>query len=86
MRLTRLVLAAALALGASAAARADDDAAACLWRPTAPERLAHTDAVADYRSTLQACHAADGSERIAIRSMSVGGEPLLLIADPATNA
>ena len=81
-RLARLVLAAALALCASAAARADDDAAACLWRPPAPERLAHADAVADYRSTLQACHASDGRQAVAIRAMSVGGEPLLLLADP----
>jgi hypothetical protein len=81
-RLARLVLAAALALCGSAAARADDDAAACVWRPPAPERLAHADVVADYRSTLQACHAADGRQRIAIRSMTVGGEPLLLLTDP----
>ena len=81
-RLARLVLAAALALCASAAARADDEAAACLWRPPAPERLAHADAVADYRSTLQACHAADGRQATAIRSMTVAGEPLLLLADP----
>ena len=81
LRLARLALAAAVALCASAAARADDDAAACLWRPPAPERLAHAEAVANYRSTLQACHAADGRERIAIRSMSVGDEPLLLLAD-----
>ena len=79
-RLARLVLAAALALCASAAARADDDAAACLWRPPAPERLAHAEAVADYRSTLQACHASDGRQAVAIRAMSVGGEPLLLLA------
>jgi len=80
-RFAALALAAALAFCASAAARADDDPA-CLWRPPAPERLAHADAVADYRSTLQACHAVDGRERIAIRAMSVGGEPLVLIADP----
>ena len=80
MRLARLVLAAALALCASAAARADDDS--CLWRPPAPERLARADAVGDYRSTLQACHAGDGRQAIAIRSMSVGAEPLLLLADP----
>ena len=80
-RLAHLVLAAALALGASAAARADDSAA-CLWRPNAPERLVPAEAVADYRSTLRACHAADGRERIAVRSMSVSGQPLLLLADP----
>ena len=80
-RLACLILAAALALCVSAAARADD-AAACLWHPPAPERLARADAIADYRSTLQACHAADGRERIAIRAMSVGAEPLLLLADP----
>jgi hypothetical protein len=83
LRLARILLAALLAASfASAAARAGEDAAACLYTPTPPTTLAHADAVADYRSTLQACHAADGREGVAIRTMSVAGAPLLLLADP----
>jgi hypothetical protein len=81
--LARLALAAALAVSlASARAAEGQDDSSCLYAPPAPERLARVDSVADYRSTLQACHAADGRERIAIRAMSVGAEPLLLVADP----
>jgi len=80
-RLRPFLLAAAFALCA-AAARAGDDDAACQWTPAAPERLAYADAVADYRSTFQACRAADGRQATAIRTMSVGGERLLLLADP----
>ena len=73
MALMRCLLAVLFALGASAAARAGDDAAACLYSPAPPATLARADAVADYRSTLQTCHAADGRESVAIRAMSIGG-------------
>jgi hypothetical protein len=82
LRLAPILLAALFALGASAAARAGEDAAACLYSPAPPATLAHAEAVADYRSTLQACHAADGREGVAIRTMSIAGTPLLLLADP----
>ena len=42
------------------------------------------DAVADYASVLRSCRAADGHEQVAIRTMNVGGTPLLLLADPQT--
>jgi hypothetical protein len=82
-RLACLFLAAAVAAALAPARAAEgQDASPCLYAPAAPERLARQEAVADYASVLRACHAADGRERIAIRSMSVDGEPLLLLADP----
>ena len=81
-RLLQAFVFAAMTLAGSAAARAGDDASACLYSPAPPATLAHADAVADYRSTLQACHAADGRQGVAIRAMSVAGTPLLLLADP----
>ncbi len=82
-RLVRLFIAAAFAAALAAArANAADDAASCLYAPPPPERLMSADAVADYVSTLKACKAADGREGVAIRSMSVGGAALLLLADP----
>jgi hypothetical protein len=39
-------------------------------------------AVADYRPTLQACSGPDGTHAFAIRTMTVGGENLALLADP----
>ena len=81
-RLLQAFVFATMTLAGSAAARAGDDASACLYSPAPPATLAHADAVADYRSTLQACHAADGREGVAIRTMSVAGTPLLLLADP----
>src|SRR5579863_4181037 len=77
----RCLLVASLALGSSVAARAAQDAA-CLYAPAPAATLAKADAVADYRSALKACHAADGRESVAIRTMSVEGTPLLLLADP----
>ena len=82
-RLACLIFAAAVAAALAPARAAEgQDASSCLYAPAAPERPARQEAVADYASVLRACHAADGRERIAIRSMSVGGEPLLLLADP----
>ena len=81
-RLASLALASLLAFGA-AAARADDaPAASCLYAPPPPATLAKGDAVADYVSVLRSCRAADGRESVAIRAMSVGGTPLLLLAEP----
>jgi len=82
-RLACILLAAAFA-AAFTPARATEaqDAASCLYVAPPSERLDHADAVADYRSILQACHAADGRQATAIRSMRIAGEPLLLIADP----
>ena len=81
-RLARLLLAAAFAAALAPARAEDDSAAACLYAPPPPERLMSKDAVADYASILRTCRAADGREAIAIRSMTVDGAPLLLIADP----
>jgi hypothetical protein len=40
----------------------------------------------NYRAIFQECHNAEGETRLAIRSMSVGGEGLLLTVDPSTLA
>ena len=48
-------------------------------RPAASAGIA---AVADYRPTLQACIGPDGQPRLAIRTMTVGGETSALLADP----
>jgi hypothetical protein len=76
------VLAALLACGTGAARAADDTAASCLYAPPPPETLASGDTVVNYASVLRACHAADGRESVAIRTMTVSGTPLLLLADP----
>ena len=66
----------------SAAARADDNGAACLWTPPAPERLAHATRSPTIARPCGPAMRPMAGERIAIRSMSVDGEPLLLLADP----
>ena len=82
-RLALVAFAALLAFGASA--RADEaPAASCRYAPATRTALAMGDAVADYASVLRSCRAADGREQVAIRTMNVGGTPLLLLADPQT--
>ena len=80
----RLVALAILAAGLSAGAHAAEgaDASSCLYAPAPPAQLIAKDAVADYASVLKACRAADGREAIAIRTMTVAGTPILLLADP----
>ncbi len=81
--LAHLAFALLLAFGASAACAADSGQdAPCLYSPAPPQSLASVDAVTDYTSVLRSCHAADGRKSLAIRTMSVGGTPLLLLADP----
>ncbi len=82
--LTRIAFALLLALGTSAGAHAAEDAQAapCLYSPKLSETLASLDTVADYSSVLRSCHAADGRESVAIRTMTIAGTPLLLLADP----
>jgi hypothetical protein len=63
----------ALSIGS---ARAGCDAS--LPAPDAPRSAA---IVADYKPVLKLCRGADG-DRVAIRSMSLQGEPALLLADP----
>ena len=72
---------AAMALGLSlGTARAACDAALAV-----PASLRSAEIVADYAPTLQLCKG-DGGERVAIRRMSLRGEPALLLADPRTLA
>ena len=59
--------------------------AACDAAPSASASLQSADAVADYESTLQLCKGG-GAEQLAIRRMTLGGEPALLLADPRTLA
>lgn len=54
---------------------------ACLFDPQQRATLASAESVVDYRSTLLACHGAEG-DRIALRKMTIDGTPLLLLADP----
>jgi hypothetical protein len=55
---------------------------ACLYRPSPRAGLASAETVADYRSTLLACHSAAGGDLVAIRTMTIDKTPLLLLADP----
>ncbi|MGO9422996.1 polysaccharide deacetylase [Roseiarcus sp.] len=75
--LHRLVAALAALAGLAIPAQAAD----CAFR-LKPASLAGIAAVGDYRPTLQACTAADGARAFAIRTMTVGGEPVALLADP----
>jgi hypothetical protein len=72
-------LATLAALFFASAALADDS---CLYSPAARADLAPAETVADYRSTLLACRSAEGENRIAIRTLTIDGAPLLLLADP----
>ena len=71
--------AAAAAFACASAASADE---ACLYRPAPTAGLASAEKVGDYRSTLLACRNGAGEGRIAIRTMTISGAPLLLLADP----
>jgi hypothetical protein len=75
----RLGLAMLLALVAPFPASADG---ACLVAPSIPSHLIDASSVGDYRSVLRACRAADGRRSLAIREMSLAGEPVVLLADP----
>ena len=68
-----------LALGS---ARAEES---CALAPAPPGRLASADEAGDYQSVLRLCRGA-GGERIAIRSLKLRGERVLLLADPGTLA
>ncbi len=60
-------------------------AASCDARLPLPTALRSADIVENYQPTLQACRAGDAQE-VAIRRMTLKGEPALLLADPATLA
>jgi hypothetical protein len=68
-----------VALSVASAALADE---ACLYRPVPHAGLASADSIADYRSTLLACHGAAGRDLVAIRTLTIDKTPLLLLADP----
>lgn len=63
----------------AAGARADE---ACLYSPAPHEGIADAESVADYRSTLLACHKPAGADLVAIRTMTIDETPYLLLADP----
>ena len=79
-----LLALAVLAVGLSAGARGAEGgpSSSCLYAPASPAQLVAKDAVADYQSVLRTCRAADGGEATAIRTMTVAGTPILLLADP----
>ena len=83
-RLSRLLLAAVLAVLAGAGARAGEggEIASCLYAPAPPAQLVAKDAITDYQSVLRTCRSADGRPGLAIRTMTVAGTPILLLADP----
>ena len=58
-------------------------AASCDASLPAPTALRSADIVENYQPTLQICRAG-GAEQVAIRRMTLKGEPALLLADPAT--
>jgi hypothetical protein len=67
------------AFGAPLAASAEE---ACAVAPSIPSHLEEAGSVGDYRSVLRICSAADGRKSVAIREMSLAGEPVVLLADP----
>ena len=73
-----LALAMLLALFAPLAASAEE---ACVVAPSIPTHLMDADSVGEYRSVLRVCRAHDGRQSVAIREMSLAGEPVLLLAD-----
>ena len=77
----RLGLAALATLAFASTACAES---ACGWSPTPPTELAASGSVADYRSTLLACRNPGGSRGVAIRTMTIAGTPLMLLADHET--
>jgi hypothetical protein len=72
-----IVALAALTLASSAFAEE-----ACLYRAQPRTDLVDAQTVADYHSILRSCRGAGGAAAIAIRSMTIDGAPLLLLADP----
>jgi hypothetical protein len=57
-------------------------AADCAFRPAPRAALAGVSAAANYRPVLKQCVAADGRRATAIRTMTIGGEDVALLADP----
>jgi len=57
-------------------------AADCPFRPTPRAGLAGVSAVASYRPELKQCVTADGRRAVAIRTMTIGGDDVALLADP----
>jgi hypothetical protein len=53
----------------------------CLVAPSIPTHLMDADSVDDYRSVLRVCRAAGAQDSVAIRAMSLAGEPALLLVD-----
>jgi hypothetical protein len=76
----RLALACLFCLAAPPAAMAEE-AASCLVAPAIPTHLMDVSSVGDYRSVLQVCRVGGGPARVAIRQMSLAGEPVLLLVD-----
>ena len=75
--LFRFVVGLAAFAGLAAPALAAD----CAYEPTPQTALAGVSAVAGYTPTLKACVAPDGRKAIAIRTMTIGGESVALVAD-----
>ncbi len=58
-------------------------AADCAFQPkAAPGASVGIASVADYQPTLQACTGPDGAHAFAIRTLTIGGERVALLADP----
>ena len=76
-RLDALVLAFSLVRATLAAAQED-----CAYRTLPPQSLVSASAVERYAPVLRSCSRA-GETAVALREMSIGGEALLLLADPA---
>jgi len=76
------VCALAVAAPAHALAAGVDVAAPCLYVPPVSAQLSDAELVADYRSILRICQSFDGRARVAIRSMTIGNAPIVLLADP----
>lgn len=79
MKLSRAWIWLALALASASAGAAEN----CAVTPPTPSRLMSETNVADYTTTLKACRG-PGGEAVAIRAMSIGASPALLLADPRT--
>ena len=73
----RFVVGLAALAGLAASALASD----CAYRPAPRAAMVGVSAVAGYTPTLKACVAADGRKAFAIRTMTVAGDSVALIAD-----
>jgi hypothetical protein len=78
--LTRFLVCALGFAMAPICARADPGG--CAYAPAAPTHLALKSAVDDYEPVLRLCRGADGHRSVAIRAMTIGATPILLLADP----